>query len=295
MTPQSFHLEAGMMTDLTRHRAAIEELPRDLEALTHVVQGLLVHEAWASAYGFSVPPERRHEVSIRPAAQMLDVMFELDPTPLDKPRPVERRLLGNCRDFTTLTCALLKHSGIPARARCGFGAYFKPEHYEDHWVCEFWQAEGQRWALADAQIDALQRKILGLAFDTLDVPRDQFLVAGRAWQLCRAGECDPDRFGIFDMHGMWFISGNVFRDFAALNRIELLPWDNWGLLDCGYDSFGAEELALHDQMAELSQGGDDAFGAQRALYQADERIRVPAVITSYTPGAKEAERVELPG
>ncbi len=283
------------MTDLTRHRASIEHLPEELDALTRVVQGLLLHEAWAQAYGFSPPQERKREVSVRPAAQMLDVMLELDPAPLQEARPVERRMLGNCRDFTTLTCALLKHSGIPARARCGFGAYFKPGHYEDHWVCEFWHAEQQRWVLADAQIDELQRKILKPEFDTLDVPRDQFLVAGRAWQLCRAGERDPERFGIFDMHGMWFISGNVFRDFAALNRIELLPWDVWGLLEREFDTFGATELALLDQMAELSQAGDDGFDAVRALYSDDERIRVPAVIKSFTPGVDGPQRVELPG
>ena len=46
-------------------------------------------------------------------------------------------------------------------------------------------------------------------------------------QLCRAGQANPDLFGVFDMHGMWFIRGNVVRDLAALNKVELLPWDCW--------------------------------------------------------------------
>jgi hypothetical protein len=116
MTAQRFHLEPGMMTDVERHRASIAALPSDLEGLAPTVQGLLVHEAWAHAYGFAPPPERKREVSVRPAAQMLDEILELDSAPLQKPRPVERRMLGNCRDFTTLTCALLKQNGIPARA-----------------------------------------------------------------------------------------------------------------------------------------------------------------------------------
>ena len=62
----------------------------------------------------------------------------------------------------------------------------------------------------------------------LDVPRDQFLVAGDAWQLCRAGKADPMDFGILDLFGWWMIAGNVVRDLAALNNREMLPWDCWG-------------------------------------------------------------------
>jgi hypothetical protein len=31
------------------------------------------------------------------------------------------------------------------------------------------------------------------------------------------------------------IQGNVVRDLANLNRIETLPWDNWGLIPTHYD------------------------------------------------------------
>ena len=34
----------------------------------------------------------------------------------------ERRFVGNCRHFTVLLCAFLRARGVPARARCGFGA-----------------------------------------------------------------------------------------------------------------------------------------------------------------------------
>ena len=37
-------------------------------------------------------------------------------------------------------------------------------------------------------------------------------------------------FGILDMHGLWFIAGNVIRDVAALNNHEMLPWDVWGAM-----------------------------------------------------------------
>ena len=75
------------------------------------------------------------------------------------PRPLDRRLVGNCRRFSVLLVAMLRHQGVPARARCGFGAYFLPNHFEDHWVVEYWNQEGGRWVFVDAQLDELQREV----------------------------------------------------------------------------------------------------------------------------------------
>ena len=72
--------------------------------------------------------------------------------------------------------------------------------------------------------------MLRLEFDPLDVPRDQFVIAFDAWKQARAGKADPNVFGIMDMKGLWFIAGNVLRDLAALNNMEMLPWDVWGAM-----------------------------------------------------------------
>ncbi|RLC90976.1 MAG: transglutaminase domain-containing protein, partial [Chloroflexi bacterium] len=219
--------------------------------------------------------ERKQEVSIRQVAQMLAHIREMDDRPLTVARPLEKRLVGNCRDFAAMLCAMLRHQGVPARARCGFGAYFEPGHYEDHWVCEYWNADEEGWALVDAQLDALQRETLKIPFDPYDVPRDQFLVAGKAWQLCRAGQADPDRFGIFDMHGMWFVRGNVVRDLLALNKIELLPWDDWGLIVKQEEDISAEDMALLDHVAALTLADNESFSEVRAIYENDARLRMP--------------------
>ena len=57
---------------------------------------------------------------------------------------------------------------------------------------------------------------------------DRFLTGGQAWQMCRSGGANPDDFGIFDMRGPWFMQGDLVRDFLALNKVEILPWDPWG-------------------------------------------------------------------
>jgi hypothetical protein len=293
MTPQEFHRGTGMMTDAGGHASSLRALPSEPSELCAVVQGLLLHVHWAQRYGLRPPPERMREIHVRPVERMLDEILALDPAPPDRARPVERRMLGTCRDFTVLSCAVLKQHGVPARARCGFGAYFEPGRFVDHWVCERWDEAGARWVLTDAQLDPLQRAALQLPFDPLDVPRDQFLVAGRAWELCRAGRGDPDRFGIFDLHGLWFVAGNLVRDLAAQNRMELLPWDGWGLLETDFKEYGDKELALLDHAAALTQDPDPHFAELRALYQDDARLRVPQTITSFTPEGRL--RVELPG
>src|SRR5207248_1038255 len=153
---------------------------------------------------------------------------------------------------------------IPARSRCGFGAYFSPDKFEDHWVAEYWAGNG--WKLTDSQIDASQREILRLDMNLQDVPHDRFVVAGAAWQQCRSGRADPGAFGIFEMRGLWFIAGNVIRDFAALNNMELLPWDSWGAMTGPDAPIPDDTLTLLDRVSALTLDPDNRFDELRALY-----------------------------
>jgi hypothetical protein len=286
-----FFATPGPITDPGAHAHLLDGLPADIAGLCRTVQGLVIHVFWAEQYGLQLPDERKGELQLRTVAAQLSRIVELDPRPLMEARPPKRRLVGNCRDFSVLLAAMLRHQGVPARARCGFGSYFLPNHYEDHWVCEYWNAAQGRWALADAQMDELQRAKLALPFDPLDVPRDQFVVGGRAWQLCRTGQADPDTFGIFDMHGLWFVRGNFVRDVAALNKVELLPWDSWGLIERRDDELSADDLALLDQLAAQTSGDVPGFEQVRAWYQRDARLRVPAAIHSYV--GPSVQTVEL--
>jgi hypothetical protein len=246
-----------------------------------------VHVFWAEAYGVDVPAERRHEVQTRPAAGMIERILELDPRPLIEARPPRCRFLGNCRHFSTMTVALLRRAGIPSRARCGFAGYFEPGKWVDHWVVEHW--DGARWVMLDAQIDALQREATRIAGDPADLPPGLFLPAGEAWQRCRAGREDGDRFGILDMWGQWFIEGNIARDLAALNKVEMLPWDGWGDL-AGPDPAPGGETYV-DEVAALTVSGD--HGAIRRRYETDDGLRVPARVMSFVAPGGPAE-VDVP-
>jgi hypothetical protein len=220
------------------------------------------------------------ELQLRSMERRLARTIELDPRPLTEPRHSDKKLLGNCRDHSLLLASLLRHQGVPARARCGFGAYFMPEHFEDHWVVEYWNQEQSRWIFVDSQLDELQRDVMKIPFDTLDVPRDQFIVGGKAWQMCRSGEQPPEKFGIFDMNGLGFVRGNLVRDVASLNKMELLPWDCWGVI-LNEQLDNPDDLSMLDEIAALTVGDVPEFDTVRARYESDQRLHVDGKLLSY--------------
>jgi len=287
---RKYYAHHGAMTAAGPHRAELRTLPREIGALCEVIQGMLIHRDMAPfLYRTTLSEEKRDEAHTRPVAAMLARIHSLDAKPLTSPRQPTHRMAAVCRHFATMLTAILREQGVPARARCGFGAYFTPGKFEDHWVCERWDAARARWILVDAQLDAVQREALRIDFDPLDVPRNRFVVAGDAWQMCRSGRADPDRFGLSYIHlqGLWFVAGNVLRDFASLNRVEMLPWDVWGLMTMDDAGLTDQNKELLDRIAALSLAGDDAFTEIRAIYESEDRLRVPPVVFNALRNASE--------
>jgi hypothetical protein len=278
------------MTALGAHADEVLALPKDIASLCEVVQGVLIHRDIAPwLYGITLTEAQRDDGHTRPIGQMLTRIHELDSRPITSARDVGHRLPSVCRHFSLMLCSILRAQGVPARLRCGFGAYFTPGKFEDHWVCEYWNAGEKRWILVDAQLDAIQRKALNVNFNPLDAPRDRFIIAGDAWQMCRTGGADPNKFGLTHVQlcGLWFIAGNVLRDLASLNRMEMLPWDVWGAMDMNDEAITGEKKALLDRVAALTLAGDDAFAEVRAIYESDDRLRVPAVVFNVLRNAPE--------
>jgi Transglutaminase-like superfamily len=277
---EAFYATPGPMTSPGRHEELFQGLPPDIAALSEVSQGLIVHEGLTQQYGFELSDERRATVHVRPVEQMLDRIAAEDDRPLTAAREPAARFTGDCRHFTVLTVAMLRAQGTPARARCGFGGYFGSGMFEDHWVCEYWNDKAGRWVLADAQLDEKQRRLFGIDFDSLDVPRDRFVVAGQAWAQCRSGEADPASFGLSFMKegGDWWIAGNLIRDVAALNNMEMLPWDAWGAMPKPNEPIGDENAALFDQLAALTRDPDFPRPQLAELYEHDDRLRMPGAV-----------------
>jgi hypothetical protein len=272
-----FYKQPLAITSTDEYATSIKKLPNDIKSLVKIVQGLAIHEFVASEYNFEVPEERKGEAHIRYVQQMFKQLFKHDVHPLSTARPPEKRLVGVCHHFMLFLTSLLRAKGYSVRARCGFGTYFNPGTFEDHWVCEYWNEEEARWILVDAQMDEVQHKVLHLDFDNLDVPRNRFIIAGDAWMQCRNGNADPSKFGIFkgNLRGLWFIAGDIVRDVASLNKMEMLPWDTWGGMPKPGDILNGEELQFFDHLAKLTLEPDTSFDELRKAYRNDDRLHVP--------------------
>jgi hypothetical protein len=276
-----FYVEQSVMTRPGPYGTLFDDLPADVAELVEIVQGLLVYEDVASGfYGFELPAERGLEKHLRTVEAMLERLLVLDDRPLAQPRPVERRLAGRCHHFMVLLLSMMRAKNIPSRARCGFGAYFDPGYYEDHWVVEYWNAHEQQWVLVDPQFDDVWRQRLQIQHNILDVPRDQFLVAADAWNLSVRDAADPARFGaVFaDLYGLWYVAGNVVRDVAALNKVESLPWDVWGGQPQPSAELSDAQREYFGELAALSREPDAAFDELQKRYATDELIRVPETV-----------------
>ncbi|MQM25918.1 transglutaminase-like domain-containing protein [Glycomyces albidus] len=282
----AYYTEPGPFTDAGAHLDALRELPKDVPALLDALHGLLIHQHLTWAYEVEHRSEHGETANLRRAEALLGRLLA-DGRPLTEAREAGERVGGTCRDFTVLAVAALRAHGVPARARCGFGAYFGVPAMEDHWAAEYWNAEEQRWILADAQIDARQRELFGTEIDVTDVPRDQFIVAGDAWRRCRSGEDDPNRYGLtaVDEFGDWWIAANLIRDVAALSNMEMLPWDVWGAMPEPEDTIGPDLVELLDRLAALTADPEQA-AETRGLYE-DERLQVPATVRNASLGRDE--------
>ena len=270
-----FYTKPGRMTSAGSHDLAM--LPADIPSLARIIQGLVIHEYMAPAYGVTVPDRRKAESHIRYVDEMLDRICEIDPSPLTVARPPEKRLVGVCHHFSLLFVAMLRAQGIPARYRQGFGTYFNPPNAEEHVVGEYWNAKASRWIMVDPQLDDVWHQRLKIDFDPLDVPHDRFIVARDAWQQCRAGTLDPGHYGIFvgNLRGLWFIAAEMIRDVSALNAVELLPWDVWGAMPQVNEPVDAR-FPYFDQLAALTEA--DVLADLRSRYESDPGLRVPPVV-----------------
>ena len=274
----AFYTKPAPMTDARDLDAALKDVPSDIPGMVAYIQNLLLHVHWSATYGIAQSQSLHDQAHIRSTHDMIATMQARDPRPLAFVRTPAQRAIGNCRHFSTFGTALFRRAGIPARARCGFGMYFEPGKGVDHWVIEYWN--GTAWQLLDAQIDVAQRAILKLPFDPLNVPRDQFLTGGDAWSQCRAGKRDPDAFGIFTEKGYWFIAGNVIREVASLNSMELLPWDVWGGMLQPTDTLTPEVFAFYDRLSALTADPDKHFAELRAAYE-DPKVHVPPHVFNF--------------
>ncbi|WP_329275711.1 transglutaminase-like domain-containing protein [Streptomyces sp. NBC_01451] len=272
-------------------------LPSDPARLARTARDLVIHRGEGDQFRHTHPTDRlHHDANARYVDDILRIVIARDGSPLTRRRTAGDRFVGVCRDFALLHCSLLRHSGIPARVRSGFADYFRTDGFHcDHVVTEYWD-ESRGWLLADAQLADPDVTTAGrVDFDPMDVPRDRFQVAGRAWRDIRAGDADPDTFGLYPpedgpLNGEWFVAGNIRLDLAALNKVETLLWDIWGTEAEADGRTMTEPLReLYDRVSAIvaPDAPDDVpFEAARRIFGVEDGLRTPRTVlelSEYNP------------
>ncbi len=260
-------------TDPSEYANHLKALPVDMDVLHSALGGLMIHIWKVQKHHPDLVLERSEEIKTRHIRRSLEALLALDDRPLNVARDESRRLIVDCRHFATLLCAVLRQRGILARSRWGFATYLEKTHYQNHCLCEYWSAKEGRWVLEDPDLRMH------------DVAPEQFILAGRAWQMCREDRNNGALFG-FGRHprgqGLSKVRGILVSDFAALNGFEMLSDDWWGMHLKNNKDVAKDDTALLDRAAALATT-DEAFDARRELYECSAALRVPAVIETHAP------------
>jgi hypothetical protein len=276
-----FYSAQGVITDPGKYAHLYDGLSGEVSQIVKAVQGVVIDGDHAKALGFDLPGKRRqHEENLRKVEDMLKCIKKMDDRALTESRPPDKRLIGSCRHFAVLTCSLLRHKKIPARARGGFETHHSPTAHHDHWICEYWNQTQQRWIQVDAEIDSDLKEKWHIDFDTLDLPAGTFMTGAKAWLLCRKGELNPEQFGVGGGANEWmggwnFVLSEMILDVMALNKFELLPWDTNKLSEKYVSQLSQSDLELLDRVAHLIDEGNQSFPEIRRLYETNSSLRMP--------------------
>lgn len=286
-----FYRRQSAITRPGKHEPLYEALPAGIAGLCRIVQNLIVHAFWIQDvrnYGITAESLKsggrspNNEINLRSVEEKLGVLVKPGAGGLTEARPPGERVVGNCRDYSMFLVSMLRHRGIPARVRSGVARYFHPAEeglLEDHFVCELWDEGKDRWRRVDAQIDEVQRKALGIAFDTTDLPPGQFLDAGELFHEVGAGKAEPEKTGIFEFRGWPYVRYKLVNDLACVSSVEALAWEGWGICEriFGGDLSG-EDQDLLERVADLLESAGTCPGRSREavdLFGSHPDLRLP--------------------
>ena len=272
-----FYLSHGEWSDPRALKWAFDEINAEPAAIASTVQGLILHD-YFGAHLYPEPPDEIDTASrsTLPIAERLPTLYDFERVPRSNARRTKNRTVGTCRDFALLTCSIMRHHGVPSRVRCGFAKYFHPPTFEDHWICEYWDTVSNSWKMIDAQLDQAHTEHLSIAFDTTNMPKDQFLYPWEVWTEYRNELEQLSAFGHGDVVGFWVVRVNLARDFLALTKNEVSNWDTWRDQTEADKVVSESAVAECDELAQASRYLDRSSQIDPASYvDLAERISKP--------------------
>lgn len=261
MDTLTYFASQSPMTDLGKYGEQFAAVPADVTAICGVVQGLFLKQE--ERYKYPIVNERLLGTHARQASAVLDwvMKFKKGGNVVDI-REIPDRFLASSSDYANLFVAICREKGIAARKRVGFCNGTSCDY------AEYW--DGSAWK----QIDP-SGEIEG-----------EIVSAAAVWTACRAGEQCPCQF-VADAQtkqlGWDAVRNNLILDLAAMNKVELLNWDRFGWMQRPFDDFSKKALATMDTAAAALLKADEDFDAVLAVYENEEGLQVPAVVTCDSP------------
>ncbi len=276
-------------SDPGRHHASVHNVGRELEVISEVSRNLVVHYL-AEGRGVEITAEVADQINSRWIWRLLDTDRRLNGRrALDVPRERGSQTRGCCRDHSLLAVAMFRSHGIPARVRYGYANYLVRGFSVDHTIVEVWDEGDRRWRRFDPEVMVPT----GALQEPLDQPVGEgapFRTAAEVWQGWRAGALDPNAYGVRPggpERGPWFIQSSVIRDGAFRARQEPLLWDLWGDMSSPGGPT-VDQVALADRIAAMTVAADEGNVGEEerllSLFSRDERVRLPRLVCTLTPG-----------
>lgn len=281
------HARHTPYSDPGRHAALVEPLPVEPEALSAVARNVIVHYR---ASGHELPATSRDDINARWLESILTVDQGRHDRSLAEERPLTERVQGCCRDHTLFCVGALRANGIPARSRVGFAGYFVDGWHHDHVVVE--AAIDGRWRRFDAEVEE-PRPSLPSPTDLPSVDLDDpgFVTAAEVWLGFRAGDLDPETYGVDPtvpvFRGPRFVFDEVIYEVAHRFGDELLLWDSWGRIGEPGSPVDLADATWLDEVARLlvaADAGDEE--AERRLierYRNDDGLHPGSTVVQASP------------
>ena len=267
MSNHARYAQHSRFTDPGPRSALLDDLPVSVPDVCAIIQSLLLSVFEAHLYGVKVPQKHMANIDIEHVSELLTKIVGIDDRPLSLSRSPENRLPVCCRQFASITCSILRHKGVPSRTRGGFADYLSADAYVGHSICEYWQEH--RWIRIDPQIDEIQKSVMQIDFDPLDIRSPHYLTGAEAWRQFRDGEVPEGRF----QGGLANLRNLVALDLLELNCLEthaVLP----GILASPKGLPSVEEIGILDLVTDQILAKQNSFEAMRSIYEAREEFQI---------------------
>lgn len=289
-----FYKMISMYTNYSFYKNYFIGLPNDLKELTKLVNDNYIHrvtlrksykEKCEISKEYPWYRYRCEDDILLTVPALMSELFRLDARGLTHYRQTKDKLVITCRYASILLASILKAKGFSVRVRSGFAPYIREEKYPDHWLCEVWCEDWNRWILVDAD----ETEIEGCS--NIDIPREKFYFAAEAWLDVRYGKIEVGKF-LHGSHvqGLSMLARTLFFDFHALmnDEVSYLFFPTYIDTEEKFYNLSVEELKQLDDLALLLLDVDKNFDELRYLFENDQKFRC-----MNTPLVSDRDHLEL--